>query len=450
MIFKEALSKIENDIDLPKIKQEVSINVVNALFNGLLKRTEAVKMLADISRCKKAPDLLRLAKNYSDIDNALADIQITEDWIAINAWIVLYEDLNDNLRITNWQERLGILLHNLNEMFVYDYHRLLIRAYLAQMLRRIWHLLQKRGTPAADFQVLLLEFFEEIHDTLPNYLFDSSDVRLNKRQPSFMESVKATLDRLLKIDIIKEALKNVVDGIIVGGSMSYGPFFNVRSALDNTGSSDIDMMVIVDNDNIVLLADKLEAAGLFAKDEMANFKTRIMHAIELVKQGKIDIFSHKFNIPGADYDISIHFMTYPMFKLMLTVPESNEDTVVTLKDYKARPFPHKACVQQNFYGQKYKYIVPEQEPIEDGVIVKLPAYIIDNGKFHPGIYHNIISPRFEVSLDKEGKIMPIVEDFKKGVKQRLKREGGDGGTLSRSHMRNAIFSPLAREEIDEH
>lgn len=122
---------------------------------------------------------------------------------------------------------------------------------------------------------------------------------------------------------------------------------------------------------------------------------------------------------------------------------ANQDKVLVLKDYRAKEFSHKVCAQQNYLGEQYKYEVPQQQSVDGGLVVELPAYIIHGQHFYPGIYQNLISPGFSVVYDKTGDTTERVRKFRDVMGERLKEERLDqtDAQLLKSHIRYRIFSP---------
>jgi len=64
--------------------------------------------------------------------------------------------------------------------------------------------------------------------SLPKFLSCLGLVICGKRQPSFIESVIPTLERFRVMERLPEVFGIGIDLIIIGGSMSYIPFFGIR------------------------------------------------------------------------------------------------------------------------------------------------------------------------------------------------------------------------------
>ena len=64
-----------------------------------------------------------------------------------------------------------------------------------------------------------------------------------KRQPSLMESLEATPQRY---ELLNQIRANLGMTAFYGGSMAYGPFYNVRGGAD---ASDLDVVVVFDEES---------------------------------------------------------------------------------------------------------------------------------------------------------------------------------------------------------
>lgn len=288
----------------------------------------------------------------------------------------------------------------------------------------------------------------------------TEEIKYNKRQPSFIESVEATIERLEMLEKIQNIFKNFSNTIIVGGSLIYGPFYNVRDNKDTGESSDIDILVIVDEQMINDEAwGTLPASKLFDDKEVNTLMERRKIFTDLYKKGDADIFSQKIKPKNRDYDVSIHFFTPKIFDRMIGDVfvediNSQENKIVTLKDYKTKKYPRKTCMQPNFKGQPYAFNVPKQKKTELGVIASLPSYIISDGEYHPGIYQNLMLPHFPVYYDKDNKNFIKVDNYKRTLINYLRQKKGNINTpddiancFIEAHARKLILSPELKKNI---
>ena len=231
--------------------------------------------------------------------------------------------------------------------------------------------------------------------------------------------------------------------------MSYGPFFNIRKNLDKTGSSDIDAIFVMkedflDDDNWELF----NTSSQFFEEDKIEFQKRKKDFKTLYVQNQADVFSQRFNVPGRDFNMSVHFFTLENLEKMCNSElkddlKLNLDRVKILRDFKARKFEHKDCNQLNFFGEIFSYPIPEQKPVDGGYIANLPSYMIRGGHLYPGIYQNIISPEFSVFCDNGGEVGDLVKVFQQNIQNRLDDENNvkeGAGSIKESHFRNHFFA----------
>ena len=351
----------------------------------------------------------------------------------------------------NTQNSIGVVLEALEDTHLHsidiekqDY----VRGCLAHLLEKSYYLAFTSGTTTADFMKELQLGMASTHN-VPGYLREGHEREL-KRQPSFFESIEGTLERFTYIEKLPEIFRKKVEGIIVGGSMSYGPFFNIRQNLDSTGSSDIDAIFVVkgdffNNDEWELF----DQSDLFVESDKAMFHERRKKFSEFYLSDQVDVFSQRFDVPNHDFNMSTHFFTYDRFQNMcggdfIDDLNATGNKVKTLRDYKAKRFEHATCNQLNFFGEVFPYTVPDQVQVSKGFVAEIPSYVIQDGKLYPGLYQNLISPEFLVFYDNTGAINEMVEIFRDSIGDRITREShmhSQKGSLKRSHFRNQFFAP---------
>lgn len=329
-----------------------------------------------------------------------------------------------------------------------DNHEDLAKGLLARLMERSYGVNTAQGKSVEDFTFGVLQMLSELRH-VPDALMRPRQQTYSKRQPSFFESMMATLKRYRFMAGLPQTFKGIADGIIVGGSMGYGPFFSVRD--DGRGdSSDVDAIIVLEAD---FESDKSAQALLESKGVRNTDKISLLSRLgiygALRQEGRADIISQRFDVPGESFNMSAHFMPPGFFERMngqqLEIDLAvNADTVFVVKDFKPRRFEHPVCAQQSFDGSVYEYLVPEQEALPGGgVIAQIPGYIIRDGRLYPGLYQNLISPEFEVLADRSGLTTATVKQFEGLVNTHVSREkeAGHRASLGLSHIRSAMFAP---------
>lgn len=352
------------------------------------------------------------------------------------------------LTLENWDLLLQDILYTVKKEGFSKESQPYIRGWIALFLEEVYSLYRKHNKQSTEMEERFHELTTLFDFDLSKFLseFDSTFDKLGKRHPSFIESVEATFERHRVIEVLEKTLIPPVESIIVGGSMSYGPFFNTRKDLDKSGSSDIDAILVIPDGEFSFSVNSLDG-GLFYPEEIESFVKRANYFTNLQQKGQADIFSHKCRVKNTDFDISMHIFPKSILTSMLNpdLTTQQSDSLRTLKDYKAKPFSHAKCVQTGFDGSSYTFVVPEQTKTEEGVIALLPSYALQSNRFYPGIYQNLISPRFSVFTDRTGETTELVKNFRTVMEAQLEKERqlfpNQPHSLLRSHIRFPIFSP---------
>lgn len=281
----------------------------------------------------------------------------------------------------------------------------------------------------------------------------ASGVRVaGKRQPSQEEALYASLERLEAIESLSAALTSCGAGLVVGGSLSYGPFYCVRSGED---PSDVDVIVTIDADTrkqwelaLHCIADAL--FPLFRCSDTRLLRERIGHFDNHLSSNAADILSQKLRVDGGNFEISIHFFSETFFdevfgRGFLRRVTNNADCAVTVRDFRADAFASSCLRQRSFSGRPIYYLVTERQKVEGGAIIRLPAYLFRHRIFYPGIYSNVVSPGFHVWSDPRGNTRKAVDTFREAFMNRWlseKRVNGETCLACASHVRYPLFRPL--------
>lgn len=299
--------------------------------------------------------------------------------------------------------------------------------------------------------LLLFELFSLSTDQIKKSDI-GGDIILNKKQPSFGESVRETTTRLAFLEKLVRNIsssKNIL-GLISGGSMSYGRFFNVRGGYPN--ASDLDLIVVTSSNFNLADASKIVSHSLGMSDyQCHHYFTRVERYLEMKRLGKADVLSHKFSLPSFGFDMSTHVMEFDTFEDITlsgvedAVRGEKSEIKRYVQDYKPAPFAHRVLKQRDFEGNWHEFAVIENSVESDPqeVISSLVVYGISDGLFIPGIYLNIILPMFEVEYDNGSSVVnSTVNRLKILVSQLINTYLSNGRcvSLSKSHPREILFS----------
>ncbi len=330
-----------------------------------------------------------------------------------------------------------------------------VKAETAWEIDRYW--LQRRSPNALKTLTGLSKALKGASSVYPG-LLTQGEVKLGKQQPSFLEAVTETISRLKFLSQFTVQLPHTVLSCISGGSMSYGRHYNVRGGLD---SSDLDLILVYENgveDNLRsndILPNEL---GFDDKDREL-LAARISRYAELVRGGKAQVLSQKSYSKTAGFDVSMHLMSRQVFYESVIYGvvadlRSGNDVDRRLLDYKPQPFKHRLMKQRDFNGDIHEFSADEST-LNDGVtdnevISRIPAYAIREGKFIPGMYHNLISPRFEFEPFSSPAVSCAVTLYWSLMHdlQADYRQHNPSASVIKSHIRYDILSPKLKAKYE--
>lgn len=236
-----------------------------------------------------------------------------------------------------------------------------------------------------------------------------------QKRPSFQEAVAETTKRLR---LLNQLIQNAPPGIIgqfAGGSINYGPFYNVHGGVT---PSDTDWIVVA-NTEFFRTSDQsrrlFDPQKGFPEDFSKQIRGRISHFFDLWQEKKVQYLYQKGVVDG--YPFSVKIIPLPEFvwefiEVPTNLMDQREDRVVTMQGYKSKPDPGLVSEQRNFFGESYSY--PNEEiGIENGEIVStIAAGIVYHNRFYTGDHHNHALPTFDVYYDPLGQISQIFHTFR--------------------------------------
>lgn len=445
--FKEYRARSEGE-RLSVSIENIRLLIHELYFERLLETEEASSFMQATSSIASQADLGSLEDRMVETGAlSLSSFDKSDETIArLNMLRNVFVRQYQKQALENWKEVIRDFLQSIDTYNVGDNHRL-VRAWISRLIEKAYYLTRNAGGEAKTFGTEVAMLLNSVR--LPEALMRTDNIIGGKRQPSLIESIDSTIDHLEYVEGLPQAFGRTVDAMIVGGSLSYGPFFNIRSNIDATGSSDVDaIFIITPSFDTSSEWEGFMKSDLFTEEDKREFTDRREVFKCLQHEGIADIISQKFTVPGRDFVMSAHFFTPEVFEKMAVSGlerhlVDRSDSVDIIRDYKPRCFEHQVCPQRSFDGSIFNYVVPEQERVKRGYVVKLPGYILSNGSFFPGLYHNLISPEFSVFHDTSGTTRAIVRRFQSIMLAEADRmkESSPRAALALSHIRNDVFAP---------
>jgi len=319
------------------------------------------------------------------------------------------------------------------------------------------------GPPDDRFRQL---YFEKRLDRFPPYRPPSGE----RRRPKPFEAVVETCRRLRDLNEIRNALEPLGTAGALGGSLSYGRFFNVCGAALSGKSSDTDLLVVISTyKQLSKLGKALENIRGLEPDSIKLFCARAALFDSVTRGHRYRVFSQKmhfwkkrndpllssFQLPGH-YDLSIHVLSRRDFDYVTLADFSLRDStprryVRVNFDYRDSPTDRKDN-QRSFSGIDLTE-KREIRQVEGGYLSKVTVCRIEQERYYPGLHQNLILPQFELRWETaEQRIQLPLLAFKWKIIERLREERRQRPfeiqLLSQSHTRSSVFSPHVARRVD--
>ncbi|MBI5456582.1 hypothetical protein HY969_02480 [Candidatus Kaiserbacteria bacterium] len=349
-------------------------------------------------------------------------------------------DVHTELTAENFESRLTKTIQRAKEME--SGHERRAKAEIASVLERGYYVF---GKNAAQYREMITEILERTG--LPETI-DSQDQLVtlpHGRQPGLAESINATLERYEFIENLSVAFGNRVKCIVVGGSMSYGPFFNVRSGDD---ASDIDVVMVVDDSFLDREPwNSLVNDRMLRPSDKHEFLARMEDFRSLLEKGQAEVLSQRFWDSREHFNMSAHFFTPEAFGRvygddLYEVMRKTSDIDAYVADYRSSAFARDKCAFYGFGGDINSNDVI-QTRVENGCITQMPSYRIINGRYYPGLYQCLLLPEPLLVHAKDEATAQVMRQFSSHMQQRAKDERvfNEHAHYLNAYPRRMIFPP---------
>ena len=287
-----------------------------------------------------------------------------------------------------------------------------------------------------------------------------------RRRPKPFEAAVETCRRLRDLNRIRDELTAIESAGILGGSVSYGRFFNtVGSSVENQASDTDILLVIPEYTLLPNVIDAIEKVPGSEIESLTAFRQRLGLFEELRKQKaeipviisqkirlwdpKMDPFLKDLQISGG-YKLSVHVFSLDDFNYAILrdkpiiVGDGDGDFSRYIVDYRDSE-PFRRDNQRSFSGRD-ETVELKAGAVKDGHLSKVAVCHIRDRRFYPGLHQNLILPQFEIRWDTlKEKIYLSLLGFRWKILERLTEERRirpfEYQTLSLSHTRSAHFAP---------
>jgi hypothetical protein len=304
----------------------------------------------------------------------------------------------------------------------------------------------------------------------------------HRRRPTPFESLVETARRLRDVRSFRELLLRGIDSAgFVGGSTSYGRFFNVTGAHEDPSSheihsaSDLDVLVIVPEDQLQEVPDRLKewsGSDLTDVTAMANRLESYGRFCRSSRDARRSIFSHKIRMwhdaefpdpLASDYSFipaymtSIHLCTPEAFEWLTAADlhrlgDGTTSTRREIKDFRETESVRNDA-QRDFAGRNVRFEIQNTEFENSWVRTSFAFRVTNNGCYHPGFFQNLILPMFDLEWDfRDVSIRDKTADFRNKIQERLREERRNRPfehlQISFSHARREVFAPHVVRHVD--
>lgn len=318
-----------------------------------------------------------------------------------------------------------------------DQNYLYLREVLADYLDLVFYFYYVNS----GFGTFVSEFRETLGDLMGKtggFFGDPGIVLEGKRVPGFSESCRATLVRLEALDDLCGQL-NGIEGMIVGGSVSYGRFYNIRGAEED--SSDIDIILVANNERELL---PLTEASFLDLDNRELFRERLKEFSALDSGSLPKVLSQRFYYKDHGFTISFHCFDRNSLRMIINYLQLDlyfeSNVSFYIKDFRSDPFKEGFFTHYNFNWDRTASIFNNRRQGQS-YCAYISIYMIRDGEFHSSMYFNVILPERWIVLDRKGRVSELLGAFRASLVQRLnleRREDSDK-LIIKSHIRYPLF-----------
>jgi hypothetical protein len=291
----------------------------------------------------------------------------------------------------------------------------------------------------------------------------------SRRRPSPYESLVETCRRRRDARSLRYALRVTGTAGLIIGSMSYGPFANVRGNRPGEPASDIDLLVSVDDPGVLgAAAERLRTVPGIAVADVDRLLLRAQLFVDRFNDGKT-ILSHKVRlwasdgpdsllpscIGPADYLLSIHFLLPSVFEHVLMesaslLAQNLTGSRRTVRDYRAVEARRE---DQIYTFERRSYRLPLQVVnVEEGYVTSPSVCFFDEaGSYCPGFYQTMLFPPWEIIWDNNDMQLALKMFWRKIIERARSESLRKGDALilpSFAHVRREVLTRRAIKIMD--
>ena len=266
----------------------------------------------------------------------------------------------------------------------------------------------------------------------------------SRRFPSFSETLTATLKRFDAIsDLVKKLDESHVNcGMLVGGSMNYGPFYCVRENVVGEDDSDIDIIVVMPTLTGERINGFIRCLNL-SNPRVEVIRKRVSSFLRAISTKACDIFSQMIVCERFGVRLSFHFFDEKGFDLVIgqqfiRSSKANLDITQVVMDFLSAQFREKDALPKNFAGKPLSTPVLKGQQFEDSFIQAIPSYRIYGRALYPSVFMNLSWPDRFIAYERGVNTLSMVHLFQDELYRRFDETDGSGSIIN-SHARSDYF-----------
>jgi hypothetical protein len=288
-----------------------------------------------------------------------------------------------------------------------------------------------------------------------------------RRRPRPFEAAVETVRRIDDLNRLRDVLELLPSSAILGGSMSYGRFYNVGGA--GAGKpSDTDLLLVVPTyGQLEDVARALRRLDFISPASLAQLDERI-EKFESIRAGyenctfvqKLQLWEEqtppvlrRYQIPGY-YLVALHVMSLDDFQFVALrdIPALETGLALSLREYRDDRPSGNSNELRCFAGYTRTVDQP-YEPVDNGFVAQEPIAEIRDDRFFPGVHLNLILPQFEVRWEApQARVRLTLLNLRWKVLARLDEErrmrSYEIQRVSMSHTRSGVFAPHIARRAD--
>jgi hypothetical protein len=294
-----------------------------------------------------------------------------------------------------------------------------------------------------------------------------------RRRPKPFEAAVETVRRIADLNRIRDRLEALQTSGVLGGSVSYGRFFNTVGGGPTSKPSDTDLMVVVpDYDLLPALVDALADVPFIESESLEAMRSRIAHFSDV--RGDVEtpcLFQHKLRLWDDDCSPNNplrRFQSELNYRLAIHVVSLSDFSYLTLRDmasftdppslsrfvheYRDDEPPRSKEAHWCFAGYRHVRDL-KYEPVEGGYRARLVVCEVRDRRFYPGVHLNLILPQFETRWESpQARIRLALQALRWKLLDRLADERRlrhlEVQRLSLAHSRSSVFAPHVTARVD--